>query len=98
MIVGLNPTSKSCHRGAFLHFIQSCVGSQVDTDHADGKSHSGVFYTATPFQNKDFQVVIKAARRTVCLYIDTSLCIVSTYDHIDNSFTCYYYVCRFNLY
>lgn len=36
-------------------------GVEVDVEMADGRNYRGVFYTATPFHNKKFELALKAA-------------------------------------
>jgi hypothetical protein len=50
-----------CVTGTFLK-IQS---APVTLNIADGSSYDGVFHTATPFQNKDYVIAVKATRHKV---------------------------------
>ncbi len=64
------------HRHAFLHFLSSLIGCEVEIELVDGRKFKGIFHTASPFPNKPFEIAIKAAKRTVrydfllsCLFI-----------------------------
>ena len=54
------------HLSFYLYFFTSKV-------HADGTCHSGIFYTATPFKNKEFKIVVKASKRTVSHLFNLSI-------------------------
>jgi hypothetical protein len=58
----LSQADKKTHRAAYLHFCQTLVGSKVDACMADGSKHSGVFYTTTPFANREHKIVLKTAK------------------------------------
>ena len=60
---GLSTADRATHRCAFLHFMQSCVGGEVDTELVSGKVVKGYYHTSTPFKDKDFQLVVKATKR-----------------------------------
>ena len=60
---GLSASENATHRCAFLHFIQSCIGGDVDAELVNGKVVKGYYHTSTPFKDKDFQLVIKATKR-----------------------------------
>lgn len=62
LVAGLSDGEKACHRAAFLHLMQSMMGTEVDVDMTDGKKIKGIFHTATPFSQRSFGVAVKAAR------------------------------------
>ena len=63
LLSSLTEEERACNRAAFLHLMQSMVGTEVDIDYADGKKKiKGIFHTATPFPSRDFGVAVKAAR------------------------------------
>ncbi len=67
LLAGLSENERLCHRAAFLHLMQSMVGTEIDLDMTDGKKVKGILHTATPFAKRSFGIAIKAARVTkVC--------------------------------
>jgi len=61
---GLTDEEQATQRMAFLHFMQSCAGTEIEADMADGKpAVKGYFHTGTPFKDRPFRVSIKSGRR-----------------------------------
>ena len=66
----LSEEARKIHRETFLHFMKNLATSsaEVTAKCRDGRSFNAVFHTATPFQDKDFRVCLKATRAKVRLH------------------------------
>mmetsp|Transcript_106582 Transcript_106582/g.208981 ORF Transcript_106582/g.208981 Transcript_106582/m.208981 type:complete len:739 (-) Transcript_106582:162-2378(-) len=61
-VEGLSEEDRASHRSAYLHLMQSMVGSNVSVGVAGAKELTGVFHSATPFEQKPHVLVVKASR------------------------------------
>ena len=65
---------KELHRNTFLYFLQSLIGQDVEVLLADGRKFKGIFFTATPFVNTAFRVVLKFVTRSVFSILLWTIC------------------------
>ncbi len=61
-VQNLNENDRNVHRITFLHFVNSLVGSNVELEFNNASRISGVFHTATPFDDKKYELVVKQVR------------------------------------
>lgn len=59
----LSSRNRDNHRSAFLAFLQSVTGLEVEARLVDNRVYKGVLYTATPFEGKKHEIALKAARK-----------------------------------
>jgi len=65
----LSSRNRDNHRSAFLAFLQSVTGLEVEARLVDNRVYKGVLYTATPFEGKKHEIALKAARKLVCVLL-----------------------------
>lgn len=59
VVATMSKKTKDLHRTSFLMFIQKVTGVEVEAQMLNGTKYRGVFYTATPYHGKKFELALK---------------------------------------
>jgi len=59
----LTPRNRDINRSAFLGFLQSLAGAEIDVFMNEGFTYRATYLTATPFEGRKLQLVLKAAKK-----------------------------------
>ena len=84
LVQNLSESDRNAHRITFLHFVNCLVGSNVELEFNNSSRISGIFHTATPFDGKKYELVLKQVRHlsgATTSHIDPGSTVITDFDH-----------------
>ena len=83
-VQNLSEADRNAHRITFLHFVNCLVGSNIELEFNNSSRISGIFHTATPFDGKKYELVLKQVRHlsgATTSHIDPGSTVITDFDH-----------------